>query len=482
MGSNGVYTALKDLDGSNIPFDPDKPSITSLSKYSGSASVWADTGSMGNVSKASNIYETNAALITEYPFNLITIGNTLRIRPTHAQYLQLNLEDEAVIPWYTLYGSSDSRMNPYDVRNNYYTYSRNNITFSGTGENKRENAPYPDLEMKLFVNTIIKAERGANHAPTVELVNISKSTVISKHQGDLSFSVIPYDMDLDQMKLSIEVFGCTNNICSDTSILEQKDSEFVRVNGVGVDVEFDIKNKLTNFDQIKIKVVATDEHHASSQAAELVIQLTNQALLDVSFTADKIGYLIGDEAVVTANIKANGDSAKDGIFSLLTPISSLISLQSSSVGLTSFNFNIGQNETLNKTFKFIVNNHTDIQTDNNKAVNVSANYSYCLNINSQSCVELPETPDTKTAVLNVKRGQIIVEFSSNVATLFNDYEVAIQLLDSNKNILTTQRVTNSNNVIFDAVPSGDYFVKIIKPDTLSEDDYILQSLTESLVN
>ena len=482
LGSNGVYTALKDLDGSNIPFDPDKPSITSLSKYSGSASVWADTGSMGNVSKASNIYETNVALITEYPFNLITTGNTLRIRTTHAQYLQLNLEDEAVIPWYTLYGSSDSRMNPYDVRNNYYTYSRNNITFSGTGENKRENAPYPDLEMKLFINTIIKAERGANHAPTVELVNISKSTVISKHQGDLSFSVIPYDMDLDQMKLSIEVFGCTNNICSDTSILEQKDSEFVRVNGVGVDVEFDIKNKLTNFDQIKIKVVATDEHHASSQAAELVIQLTNQALLDVSFTADKIGYLIGDEAVVTANIKANGDSAKDGIFSLLTPISSLISLQSSSVGLTSFNFNIGQNETLNKTFKFIVNNHKDIQTDNNKAVNVSANYSYCLNINSQSCVELPETPDTKTAVLNVKRGQIIVEFSSNVATLFNDYEVAIQLLDSNKNILTTQRVTNSNNVIFDAVPSGDYFVKIIKPDTLSEDDYILQSLTESLVN
>lgn len=479
LGSGSTYTALKDLDGSDIPFDPDKPLLSNLSKYSGAASVWQDTPSMGRESLSSYVYETNNALITEYPFDLITTGDTLRVRATHAQYLQLNLEDEAVIPWYTLYGSSDSRMNPYDVRNNYYTYSRNNITFSGTGENKRENAPYPDLEMKLFINTIVKAERGANHAPTLELVNISESTVVSKQQGNFSFNVIPYDMDLDKMKLSIEMFGCTNNICSDKSILEQKDSDFIRVNGVSVDVNFDIKNKLNDFNQIKIKVVATDEHNASSQATEVLISLTNQSLLDVSFTADKIGYLIGDEALVTTTIKANGDAAKDGIFSLLTPISSLISLKSSDVGPANFSFNIGENETLNRTFEFIVNNHADIQTDNNKAVNIAANYSYCLKINSQSCVRLPENPDIKTAVLNIKRGQVIVEFSSNMATLFTDHEVVIQLMDHNKNVLKTQRVTNSNNVIFDAVPSGEYFIKIIKPDTLSGDDYILQKVGDS---
>ena len=39
---------------------------------------------------------------------------------------------------------------------------------------------------------------------------------------------------------------------------------------------------------------------------------------------------------------------------------------------------------------------------------------------------------------------------------------------------------NSNNVIFDAVPSGDYFVRILKPDNLSEDNYVLQSAEGSL--
>lgn len=474
--TNKIYGALKDLDGSDIPYDPDKPSINELSKYSGSASVWQDSGSMGRLTVSPMVYETNTALITEYPFNLITTGNTLGIRKTHAQYLQLNLEDESVVPWYTLFGSTDSRVNPYDVRNNYYTYSRNNITFSGTGENRREFAPYPDLEMKLFINTIVKAERGANHAPTLELVNISENTTISKHQEKLTFDVIPYDMDLDKMKLSVQILGCKDNICSDTPFLKQIDSDFIRSNGVSANVEFNIKNQLANFDQIKVKVVAIDEHNASSQVTELVINLTNQALPDVSFIADQEGYLIGDDASVTTTIKANGDAAKEGQFSLITPLSSFIN----GVGKTTFNFNIGSNETISEKFYFKVNNNSAIQTDNNTTINVAANYSYCLEIDSTSCVRLPKTPDIKTAILNVKRGQVIVEFSSNVSNLFIDNEIVVQLLDSNREVLKTQSVTNSNNVIFDAVPSGKYFVKILKPDNLSEDNYILQSAEGSL--
>lgn len=474
--TNKIYGALKDLDGSDIPYDPDKPSIDELSKYSGAASVWQDSGSMGALTVSPRVYETNTALITEYPFNLITTENTLRIRKTHAQYLQLNLEDERVVPWYTLFDSTDSRVNPYDVRNNYYTYSRNNITFSGTGENRREFAPYPDLEMKLFINTIVKAERGANHAPTLELVNISENTTISKHQEKLTFDVIPYDMDLDKMKLSVQILGCKDNICPDTPFLKQIDSDFIRSNGVSANVEFNIKNQLANFDQIKVKVVAIDEHNASSQVTELVINLTNQALPDVSFIADQEGYLIGDDASVTTTIKANGDAAKEGQFSLITPLSSFIN----GVGKTTFNFNIGSNEMISEKFYFKVNNNSAIQTDNNTTINVAANYSYCLEIDSTSCVRLPKTPDIKTAILNVKRGQVIVEFSSNVSNLFIDNEIVVQLLDSNREVLKTQSVTNSNNVIFDAVPSGKYFIKILKPDNLSEDNYILQSAEGSL--
>ena len=39
-----------------------------------------------------------------------------------------------------------TQVNPYDVRNNYYTYSKGNITFSGTGEQTREYIHYPDSE------------------------------------------------------------------------------------------------------------------------------------------------------------------------------------------------------------------------------------------------------------------------------------------------------------------------------------------------
>ncbi|MDY3828826.1 MAG: hypothetical protein SOZ71_08625, partial [Clostridium sp.] len=50
-----------------------------------------------------------------------------------------------------------------DSRNFYYTYSKGNITYSGTGHSNG----YPPSEMKLFINTIIKADRGANFAPNV---------------------------------------------------------------------------------------------------------------------------------------------------------------------------------------------------------------------------------------------------------------------------------------------------------------------------
>ena len=87
------------------------------------------------------------------------IDQLLEIRRTHSQYYQLNLEDEEVIPWYTMWtnrttgnqgsGSGNlmaTQVNPYDVRNNYYTYSKGNITFSGTGEQTREYIHYPDSE------------------------------------------------------------------------------------------------------------------------------------------------------------------------------------------------------------------------------------------------------------------------------------------------------------------------------------------------
>ncbi|PRR81459.1 DUF5057 domain-containing protein [Clostridium vincentii] len=200
---NNAQNKNKDLQENVITHDNDKPTITD--KYKEGATTW----SIGNVntSESKIVYNTNKALITNYPYDL---GDTIEVRRTHGQYLQLNLEDENVVPWFNLTNNNgstntSSNINQYDVRNNYYTYSRGNITFSGTGENSRDASEYPDSEMKLFMNTIIKAERGANHAPTIITPDLDKnygSTTKVPITQDFNFDTIVKDIDGDNVKIT----------------------------------------------------------------------------------------------------------------------------------------------------------------------------------------------------------------------------------------------------------------------------------------
>lgn len=200
-----------DVDGKNkIPHDQDKP--IGDSKEAIGSTLWArEKAEDVNKSNSTEVYRVNKSLITNYPFEL---GENIRVRRTHGQYLQLNFEDENVIPWFTLtdnnknnndentpYGGTNSGhiANKYDPRNNFYTYSRGNITFSGTGENTRENCPYPTSELKLFVNTIVKAERGANHKPTITALENVNEIPSNK---DLEFKAVVKDVDGDKVKIN----------------------------------------------------------------------------------------------------------------------------------------------------------------------------------------------------------------------------------------------------------------------------------------
>ncbi len=71
--------------------------------------------------------QVNSGLMTNYPY---TLGDSITIATTHNQYYTLNLENEAVIPWYNIDGSP---RDVYDSWNHYYTYSNGNVTYSGTG-------------------------------------------------------------------------------------------------------------------------------------------------------------------------------------------------------------------------------------------------------------------------------------------------------------------------------------------------------------
>ena len=276
-----------------------------------------------NASMATSVYETNSALITQYPYKLTGDDQLLEIRRTHSQYYQLNLEDEEVIPWYTMWtnrttgnqgsGSGNlmaTQVNPYDVRNNYYTYSKGNITFSGTGEQTREYIHYPDSELKLFINTIIKAERGANHRPTVEVQNLENNQQIARAQSKIEFNVIPRDIDLDLMNVTVEVKACRNNKCDislgDELLFEdRKDNESFKVtldkntlSGYG-------KIADSNYTQLQVKVYAIDDRGAKSEEVLRTLDLVDSDLLNVSLSTanETTTFLVGDVVELLATFE-----------------------------------------------------------------------------------------------------------------------------------------------------------------------------------
>ena len=115
----------------------------------------------------------NEGQITTYPF---AISDTLKISSTHYQYYQLDMnEDEDndgesdIVVWYTLSGS-DQHNSIYttaekDVRNNYYIYTKGNITYSGVGHSSVTS----EDELKLYINTMIAAYSAGLHAPSVSI-------------------------------------------------------------------------------------------------------------------------------------------------------------------------------------------------------------------------------------------------------------------------------------------------------------------------
>lgn len=105
------------------------------------------------INLSTKVKPVNDGLLMQYPFYLskrddsnqqIDIS-TPQIAPTHNQYFTLNLEDPEVVSWYNIQSEAsgtkikpNGEYNQYqrdteDSWNQYYTYSKGNITYSGTG-------------------------------------------------------------------------------------------------------------------------------------------------------------------------------------------------------------------------------------------------------------------------------------------------------------------------------------------------------------
>ena len=165
FGSKRLTQEFRDIIGQSRYEDPFNPN--SGITHDTSAVLGSDKATLGSTAFATvklyrdyttstKVQVINRSQITEYPFELS--NDELTVASTHAQWYQLNLEEENLVPAYNLKADT---LNAGDTRNFYYTYSKGNITYSGAGHSNISGAE----ELKLFINTMVKAIRGANQAP-----------------------------------------------------------------------------------------------------------------------------------------------------------------------------------------------------------------------------------------------------------------------------------------------------------------------------
>lgn len=161
----------------------------------------------------------NKGQISEYPF---VIGEYLPTAITHSQYMNLNMEDEEITVWYTLGYDSSKKLSgsnsPYymytdgDGSNNYYIYSKGNITYTGSGHDSSNDLT--PLEQQLFINTVVAAIKAGNFDPAVEFpgssMNGQGESIIYKLEGvkdyvDIDFMPIDYDSENEKDGIFSEV-------------------------------------------------------------------------------------------------------------------------------------------------------------------------------------------------------------------------------------------------------------------------------------
>ncbi len=237
-----------------------------------------------------NSFMLNEGIITKYPYDL---PNILPVATTHYQYFQLNLEDEDVVPWFSLYGGANSKLQ-YDGRNNYYTYTKGNITYSGTGHSRPGGIP----EQEFFVNTMVKASRNSNHAPTINVINLDENDMISTNQDMFEFSFIPDDIDGDELTGKIYI--------NDVLVRSYSKEEVALGEPIRVQITKEELQEIIgdgNSFELSIEVVDSKGAKAEENSSFTVSYIENPVLF-VSAELSERGYLVGDRGSVDISIEA----------------------------------------------------------------------------------------------------------------------------------------------------------------------------------
>jgi Cna protein B-type domain. len=253
-------------------------------------------------------HKINDNFVTEFPFPL----GDIPVSATHFQYFQLDLEDENVIPVYTLTNSGSSSIynHPGDGRNDYYTYTKGSITFSGTGHSTVSGDSTIDEE-KMFINTIMKASKGANHAPTLDVEGISDGMNIANTSSSIDFRFTATDIDPNDQYLNADIYLATSNDGTTFSAYQNvqhfsaSDSDEAKRIKSGVVQAVSIPTVGSSIKAYKVKVVAYDNSNAT---ANKEFKLNNVQDPQITIQNYDASCLVGDTIHIPVTVSAKATS------------------------------------------------------------------------------------------------------------------------------------------------------------------------------
>jgi|GEM_PF-3154350 len=264
---------------------------SNFKKSTGQTGTYTNIGLNARLA-STTVQNVNDGLLTRFPFNLLTDSGgkarTPKVASTHDQYFMLDLEDPDVVPWYNITGGSGSNIrDPEDSYNHYYTYSKGNVTYSGTGHNFTTGAStFPEWEQQLFVNTMYRAYMGSNHKPDLNVqlpvaYSAAADNIIPAYQN-IPVSFTPEDLDLNDRKLQAKVeFTYTKD---GKKVTETKYQSSQALSGALISESY--PNPLPKGGDIEVKFSVQDKQGAKSEVVIPVKIRVVSADLQVSRSID----------------------------------------------------------------------------------------------------------------------------------------------------------------------------------------------------
>ncbi len=270
------------------------------------------TGSISNYEKlidTTQVKKLNEGQVTMYPYY---IPDNLTVAETHSQWYQLDLEDDDIVVWYTLAGDNVSATNDQyykdtdkDAANNYYIYSKGNITYSGAGHSEMDS---PE-ELKLFVNTVVKAITAGNNKPEVKVIdgshNAGTYTVyITPYSGNYGFTYYGEDLDLRPYHGEFKLASVTlTSIDTDGDGDVDEDDYVSLVYDAAVNADGTFKVEKKTLADGTTKIITAQHTGKLTSLTRTTINIEADADNVFGQFADKINFIIDNNGEVTFNIE-----------------------------------------------------------------------------------------------------------------------------------------------------------------------------------